>query len=300
MVGKLVIKASIGTDIRILPISNEDLTYDELVLMMQRVFKDVLAGYQGNLILKYKDDAGDLISVPDTNALTYALHDTQQVLRLHIYLPEELNACYMMPQATADEVRRKCHSLLALLDTLPLSPPSPAAPAPSSPPSQPPAHDVPTTEFDPLSQENTPPPSATKPSGVTMATAPTVTMATATSTNGSTSSAPSTNGAPGRPAPSPLPTAAVRAVAAAKPHTPQPPQPHAVPHPQHPQHPQHPHYAIQQGQNLPAGYYGAPQQMYPQQPTPPMYHPSPPTSSFYTPYHHAYRPQAPYRPQDGN
>jgi len=299
----LVIKASVGTDIRILPISNEDLTYDELVLMMQRVFKDKLAGYQGNLMLKYKDDAGDLISILDTNSLTYALHDTRQILRLHIYLPEELNACYMMPQSTADELRSKCHSLLALLDTLPLSPPSPAqphtpAPAPSPPPApQPPAQDVPTTEFDPLTQESTPPPASTTSATKPATSTPAATMPTSQPTNGAACTAPPTNGAPSRPAASPLPTAAVRAVAAAKPHTPHQVPPHAQPLPHQPQHP---HYAMPQGQSIPAGYYGAPQQMYPQQPTPPMYHPSPPTTSFYTPYHHPYRAQAPYRPSDGN
>ena len=33
--GKLIIKASLGDDIRRIPINNDDLTYDELVLMMQ-------------------------------------------------------------------------------------------------------------------------------------------------------------------------------------------------------------------------------------------------------------------------
>ena len=35
MTGKLIIKASLGDDIRRIPIHNDDLTYDELVLMMQ-------------------------------------------------------------------------------------------------------------------------------------------------------------------------------------------------------------------------------------------------------------------------
>ena len=35
MAGKLIIKASLGEDIRRIPIHNDDLTYDELVLMMQ-------------------------------------------------------------------------------------------------------------------------------------------------------------------------------------------------------------------------------------------------------------------------
>ena len=39
LTGKLMIKACLGSDIRRIPIHNDDLTYDELVLMMQRVFR---------------------------------------------------------------------------------------------------------------------------------------------------------------------------------------------------------------------------------------------------------------------
>ncbi len=35
LTGKLIIKATLGDDIRRIPIHNDDLTYDELVLMMQ-------------------------------------------------------------------------------------------------------------------------------------------------------------------------------------------------------------------------------------------------------------------------
>ena len=37
--GQLIIKATFGEDIRRIPIHNDDLTYDELVLMMQRVYR---------------------------------------------------------------------------------------------------------------------------------------------------------------------------------------------------------------------------------------------------------------------
>ena len=40
MTGKLIIKASLGDDIRRIPIHNDELTYDELVLMMQVSLKD--------------------------------------------------------------------------------------------------------------------------------------------------------------------------------------------------------------------------------------------------------------------
>ena len=78
--GQLIIKASVGEDIRRIPIHNDDLTYDELVLMMQRVFKGVLKSDE-DLVLKYRDEDGDLVSLVDTNDLSHAL----QVLSRYIF-----------------------------------------------------------------------------------------------------------------------------------------------------------------------------------------------------------------------
>ena len=39
LTGRLIIKATLGDDIRRIPIHNEDMTYDDLILMMQRVFR---------------------------------------------------------------------------------------------------------------------------------------------------------------------------------------------------------------------------------------------------------------------
>ena len=55
--GQLIIKANVGDDIRRIPIHNDDLTYDELILMTQRVFKGVLSNDE-ELVLKYKDEDG--------------------------------------------------------------------------------------------------------------------------------------------------------------------------------------------------------------------------------------------------
>ena len=46
-------KATLGDDIRRIPIHNEDITYDELILMMQRVFRDQLSP-SDDVALKYK------------------------------------------------------------------------------------------------------------------------------------------------------------------------------------------------------------------------------------------------------
>lgn len=53
--GKLIIKAQLGDDIRRIPIHNEDITYDELVLMMQRVFKGKLDA-NDEVLIKYRDE----------------------------------------------------------------------------------------------------------------------------------------------------------------------------------------------------------------------------------------------------
>lgn len=55
MSGKLVIKARLADDIRRVPIHNEDITYDELILMLQRVFRDKLSNTD-EVTLKYADD----------------------------------------------------------------------------------------------------------------------------------------------------------------------------------------------------------------------------------------------------
>ena len=64
LTGKLIIKAKLGDDIRRIPIHNEDITYDELILMMQRLFKGNLDP-KDEVILKYKDEDGDLITIND-------------------------------------------------------------------------------------------------------------------------------------------------------------------------------------------------------------------------------------------
>ena len=53
--GKLIIKAQLGNDIRRIPIHNEDITYDELLLMMQRVFRGRLNS-SDDITIKYKDE----------------------------------------------------------------------------------------------------------------------------------------------------------------------------------------------------------------------------------------------------
>ena len=53
--GKLIIKVRLGDDVRRIPIHNEEITYDELMLMMQRVFRDHLSSTD-DVLIKYQDE----------------------------------------------------------------------------------------------------------------------------------------------------------------------------------------------------------------------------------------------------
>ncbi|EDO42033.1 predicted protein, partial [Nematostella vectensis] len=81
--GKLIIKAQLGDDIRRIPIHNEDLTYDELLLMMQRVFRGKLNS-SDDVLIKYKDEDGDLVTIFDSSDLSFA-KSMSRILRLTLF-----------------------------------------------------------------------------------------------------------------------------------------------------------------------------------------------------------------------
>nr|CDS34494.1 protein TFG [Hymenolepis microstoma] len=83
--GKLVIKVQLGDDLRRILIHNEELTLDELVLMLQRVFKPQLDNLE-SFIIKYKDEDDEYITIAEEFDLSYAIH-TYKTLRLKIILP---------------------------------------------------------------------------------------------------------------------------------------------------------------------------------------------------------------------
>ncbi|VUZ43342.1 unnamed protein product [Hymenolepis diminuta] len=89
--GKLVIKAQLGDDLRRILIHNEELTYDELVLMMQRVFKPKLDNLE-SFIIKYKDEDDEYITIAEEFDLSYAIH-TYKILRLKIIMPQTHESC---------------------------------------------------------------------------------------------------------------------------------------------------------------------------------------------------------------
>lgn len=83
LTGKLIIKARLGDDVRRIPIHNEDLTYNELILMMQRVFRNTLKSTD-EITVKYADDDGDLITIFDDSDITLAIQ-LSRVLKLSIF-----------------------------------------------------------------------------------------------------------------------------------------------------------------------------------------------------------------------
>jgi len=116
LTGKLIIKASVGDDIRRIPIHNDDLTYDELVLMMQRVFMNNITPGQ-DLLLKYKDEDGDLVTITDSSDLSFAIQYCR-VLKLSVTVAGEDSAGHVLPSEAIQELRDIRDRVTHLLDSL--------------------------------------------------------------------------------------------------------------------------------------------------------------------------------------
>ncbi|XP_060090561.1 protein TFG isoform X4 [Heteronotia binoei] len=116
--GKLIIKAQLGDDIRRIPIHNEDITYDELVLMMQRVFRGKLLS-NDEVTIKYKDEDGDLITIFDSSDLSFAIQ-CSRILKLTLFVngqprPLESNQVKYLRRELI-ELRNKVNRLLDCLE----------------------------------------------------------------------------------------------------------------------------------------------------------------------------------------
>ncbi|CAL9690370.1 unnamed protein product [Knipowitschia caucasica] len=131
--GKLIIKAQLGDDIRRIPIHNEDITYDELVLMMQRVFRGKLQS-NDEVTIKYKDEDDDLITIFDSSDLTFAIQ-CSRILKLTLFVngqPRPLESSqvkYLRRELI--ELRNKVNTLLDSLE-----PPAELGLAPAAPDSE--------------------------------------------------------------------------------------------------------------------------------------------------------------------
>ncbi|XP_077539875.1 uncharacterized protein LOC144152477 [Haemaphysalis longicornis] len=153
--GKLIIKAQLGDDIRRIPIHNEDITYDELILMMQRVFRGQLSS-SDEVTVKYKDEDGDMITIFDSSDLSFAIQ-CSRILKLTIFVnhqpvplePDEIKHLRKELQQIRNVVNR-------LLDTFEprhfVSSESKSEENTGAPPLKP-ANPVAPKEFDPLASK---------------------------------------------------------------------------------------------------------------------------------------------------
>ena len=122
LTGKLIIKVSLGDDIRRIQLDAfESLTYDELILMMQRVFRDQLDA-NADVTLKYKDEDGDLITLFDSADLAVAI-SYSRVLKLTIFINGKMSASgkttnNVVNEDLIKELRGIRNRITEILDTL--------------------------------------------------------------------------------------------------------------------------------------------------------------------------------------
>ncbi|KAJ3064279.1 hypothetical protein HK102_008244 [Quaeritorhiza haematococci] len=86
IVVKAVCTTPEGREIRRLPMSRlpGELTYDELCIMLHRLFKKSLSANIDNLVLKYIDEDGDLVCLESDIDISHAL-SMNSVLRVNVY-----------------------------------------------------------------------------------------------------------------------------------------------------------------------------------------------------------------------
>ncbi|CAF2405130.1 unnamed protein product [Rotaria sp. Silwood2] len=156
--GQLIIKAQLGDDIRKMMIHNEDLTLNELVLMMERVFSGKISN-SDEITIKYVDDDDDKITLLNDSDLTVALH-FHNILRLFVFVNgnEQTNTnstdnltkedSLIDAKTFRNELQQIRNSVQTILDRLQLSPNEVSSPPTTTAPT---STVVPSTtrEFDP-------------------------------------------------------------------------------------------------------------------------------------------------------
>jgi len=118
--GAVVVKARLGNDIRRIPIHNDDLTFNDLVLMLQRVFRDALQP-SDELLIKYSDEDGDLVTLINETDL---VHAKQQVRTLKLTLFVNGRDVRPLDSVMMDDIKRElqqvCTAVSGLLEKLDL------------------------------------------------------------------------------------------------------------------------------------------------------------------------------------
>lgn len=87
LAGNLIIKARFNNNFKKTTINNDELTYDELILMLQRLFNGRFDA-KDDVKLKYRDEDGDLVDIDNDSDLKSAIQ-SNRYLKLVIYLGDD-------------------------------------------------------------------------------------------------------------------------------------------------------------------------------------------------------------------
>lgn len=85
--GKILFKVKLNNEIKKIMIHNDDLNYNDLTLMLQRIFSDKIK-QNDEFSIKYTDDENDLVSIQDDADVSLALQ-TSKILKLTIFMRED-------------------------------------------------------------------------------------------------------------------------------------------------------------------------------------------------------------------
>ncbi|KAG2203146.1 hypothetical protein INT47_004953 [Mucor saturninus] len=107
--GDIIIKCRLGNDIRRIPI-NQVPNYDELCLMMYRVFKTEISKPE-NIVLKYMDNEGDMISLLDDIDISHAI-SISSLLKITVFDKAGTSQSSSSLQVSLIEIRDSLNELI--------------------------------------------------------------------------------------------------------------------------------------------------------------------------------------------
>lgn len=81
--GKIVFKVRLDKEIKKIVIHNDDINYNELLLMMQRIFSDKIKP-NDEFAVKYTDEENDLITLSNDSDVLLAIQSSK-ILKLTIF-----------------------------------------------------------------------------------------------------------------------------------------------------------------------------------------------------------------------
>lgn len=89
--GKIIFKVKLDKEIKKVIIHNDEINYNELLLMIQRIFSDRIRP-NDEFRIKYADDENDLITIANDSDLAVAIQTTK-ILKLTIYSNTDSLSC---------------------------------------------------------------------------------------------------------------------------------------------------------------------------------------------------------------